>query len=164
MEKVRLALEHVEDEERKQASLMTARAEFQAKYQQALSKRRTDKDSNLDTLCHDENDADDDTDAANVQENESSASAHPQDATETQVTASENEPALQMMDTGLVEAFERFTLAKSNNSSHQDTIKNLPPSRTLLGNQPVKKPHYIEVLEKTEKSVNSRKTRFKPNQ
>lgn len=157
MEKVSLALGHLEEEERKQASLLSARAEFQARYQQALSKRSTDLHSTLDTS------ADDNTNVSNLQENglfdqTGSSASRPQAATKTLGTACENAPALLMRDTGLVEAFEQFTLDKSNNGSHQDKT-NLPP-----GNQPMKKPHYIEVLEKTEKSVNSRKTRFKPNQ
>ncbi|XP_057192147.1 protein GRINL1A [Triplophysa rosa] len=164
VEKVSLALGHLEEDERKQASLLSARAEFQAKYQQAFSKRSTDLDSTLDTSFQDKKEAGENTNGQKIlfDQNGSSAS-QPQAATETLETACENAPALLMQDTGLVEAFEQFTLAKSNNGSHQDKT-NLPPSNTILGSQPMKKPHYIEVMEKTEKSVYSRKARFKPNQ
>nr|XP_055058796.1 DNA-directed RNA polymerase II subunit GRINL1A-like [Misgurnus anguillicaudatus] len=159
VEKVNLALGHLDEQERKQASLISARAEFQAKYQQALSKRSTDKnlDSDLHTPSHDENKA---YDAHNIQENSlfdnnESSTSQPQAAAETLVTASENDK-LQMKDTELVEAFGRFTLSQSKNGPKEDIVKN--PS---LGSRQMKKSHYIEVLEK---SGNLRKARFKPNQ
>ncbi|XP_051756056.1 protein GRINL1A [Ctenopharyngodon idella] len=173
VEKVHLALGHLEEEERKQASLISVRTEFQAKYQQALAKRSTDKhlDSNLDMIItsHDGNEANINIDAANIQENgglfgqEESLTSWPK-AVETLETAEGNAPASLMKDTELVEAFGRVTLAESNNGSNQSTVKTLPPSKPFLDKHHQKKPHYIEVLEKTEKSVNMRKPRFKPNQ
>ncbi|XP_043101627.1 protein GRINL1A isoform X2 [Puntigrus tetrazona] len=162
VEKVHLALGHLEEEERKQASLISVRTEFQAKYQDAFAKRSTDKhlESNLDIIIpsHDRNKANVNIDAANIQKNggllgqEESLTSQPE-AAETLGTATGNAPASLMKDTELVEAFDRVTLDESNSGSHQDTIKTLQQ----------KKPHYIEVLEKTEKSVNTRKPRFKPN-
>ncbi|CAM4522946.1 unnamed protein product [Leuciscus chuanchicus] len=168
--KVHLALGHLEEEERKQANLISVRTELQAKYQQALANRSTDKHlgSNLDIIIpsHDGKEANVNIDEANIQENgglfgrEESLTSRPQ-AAETLGTAGGN--AL-MKDTELVEAFGRVTLAESNNASNQGTIKTLPSSKPFLGNQHQKKLHYIEVLERTEKSVNMRKPRFKPNQ
>lgn len=173
VEKVRLALGHLEEEERKQASLISLRTEFQAKYQQALAKRSTDKnlDSNFDMIIpsHDGNKANVTIDEANTQENgvlfgqEESLTSWPQ-AAETLETVSGNAPASLIKDAELVEAFGRVTLAESNSSSNQGTIKTLPSSKPFLGNHHQKKPHYIELLEKTEKSVNMKKPRFKPNQ
>lgn len=173
VEKVRLALGHLEEEERKQASLISVRTEFQAKFQQALAKRSTDDhlDSNLDMIIpsHDRNEANVNINAANIQENgglfgqEESSTSWPQ-AVETLETADGNAPASLMKDTQLVEAFGRVTLAESNSGSNQSTVKNLPPSKAFLDKQHQKKPHYIEVLEKSESSVNTRKPRFKPNQ
>lgn len=158
VEKVNLALEHLDEQERKQASLISARAEFQAKYQQAFSKRTTDKnlDSDLHTPSHDENKA---HDAHNIQENglfdhNEFSTSQPQAAAETQ-TAGGND-TLQMKDTELVEAFGKITLSQSKNDPNEDIVKN--PS---LGSRQMKKSHYIEVLEK---SGNLRKARFKPNQ
>lgn len=172
--KVHLALGHLEEEERKQANLISVRTELQAKYQQALANRSTDKHlgSNLDMIIpsHDGKEANVNIDEANIQENgglfgqEESLTSRPQVA-ETLGKAGGNAPASLMKDTDLVEAFGRVTLAESNNASNQGTIKTLPSSRKpFLGNQLQKKPHYIEVLERTEKSVNMRKPRFKPNQ
>lgn len=158
VEKVNLALENLDEQERKQASLISARAEFQSKYQQAFSKRTTDKnlDSDLHTPSHDENKA---HDAHNIQENglfdhNEFSTSQPQAAAET-LTASGND-TLQMNDTELVEAFGKFTLSQSKNDPNEDIVKN--PS---LGSRQMKKSHYIEVLEK---SGNLRKARFKPNQ
>uniref|UniRef100_A0A673MMM2 DNA-directed RNA polymerase II subunit GRINL1A-like n=2 Tax=Sinocyclocheilus rhinocerous TaxID=307959 RepID=A0A673MMM2_9TELE len=173
VEKVHIALGHLEEEERKQASLISVRTEFQAKYQHALAKRSTDKhlESNLDMIIpsHDRNQANVNIDAANIQENggllgqEESLTSQPEPA-ETLQTAGGNAAASLMKDTELVEVFGRVTLDESNSGSYQDTIKALSPSKPFQGNQQQKKPHYIEVLEKTEKSVNMRKPRFKPNQ
>ncbi|XP_052457951.1 DNA-directed RNA polymerase II subunit GRINL1A-like [Carassius gibelio] len=165
VEKVHLALGHLEEEERKQASLISLRMEFQSKYQHALAKRSTEThlDSNLDMIIpsHDRNKANVNIDAANIKENggllgqAESLTSQPEDA-ETLETAGGNAAASPMKE--LVVAFGQVTLDESNNDSIQDTIKTLLPSKQQ------KKPHYIEVLEKTEKSVNMRKPRFKPNQ
>lgn len=173
VEKVHLALAHLEEEERKQASLISVRTEFQAKYQHAFAKRSTDKylESNLDMIIpsHGRNKANVNIDAANIQENggllgqEESLTSQPE-AAETLETAGGNAAASLMKDTELLGAFGRVTLDESNNGSHQDTIKTLSPSKPFQGNQQLKKLHYIEVLEKAEKSVNLRKPRFKPNQ
>lgn len=173
VEKVRLALGHLEEEERKQASLISVRTEFQAKYQQAFAKRSTDKhlDSNLDMIIpsNDGNEANINIDAANIQENgglfgqEESLTSRP-GCVETLETADGNAPASLMKDTELVEAFGRVTLAESNNGSNQSTVKMQPPSKPFLDKHYQKKQRYIEVLEKTEQSVNMRKPRYKPNQ
>ncbi|XP_077084692.1 protein GRINL1A isoform X2 [Siphateles boraxobius] len=171
--KVHLALGHLEEEERKQANLISVRTELQAKYQQALASRSTDKHlgSNLDMNfpSNDGKEANVNIDEANIQENgglfsqEESLTSRLQVA-ETLGKAGGNAPASLMKDTELVEAFGRVTLAESNNASNQGTIKTLLSSKPFLGNQLQKKPHYIEVLERTEKSVNTRTPRFKPNQ
>ncbi|XP_051563830.1 DNA-directed RNA polymerase II subunit GRINL1A-like [Myxocyprinus asiaticus] len=173
VEKVRLALGHLEEEERKQASLISVRAEFQAKYQQALAKRSIDKhldsSSAMSITSHDKTEAHVNITAANIQENgglfgQESLTSPPKAAAETLEAINGNATLLLMKEGGLVEAFGRVTLAESDDASNRDTFKNLPPSNPLLGNQQQKKPHYIEVLEKMEKSVNARKPRFKPNQ
>ncbi len=138
MEKVHLALAHLEEEERKQASLISVRTEFQAKYQHAFAKRSTDKhlESNLDMIIpsHGRNKANVNIDAANIQENggllgqEESLTSQPE-AAETLETAGGNAAASLMKDTELLGAFGRVTLDESNNGSHQDTIKTLSPSK-----------------------------------
>ncbi|XP_073693213.1 protein GRINL1A [Garra rufa] len=162
VEKVHLALGHLEEEERKQASLISVRTEFQAKYQDALAKRSTDKhlDSNLDMIIpsHDRNKANVNIDGANISEN--GGLLGQEESLTSQLEAAET----LMKDTELVEAFGQVTLDESNNDSNQDTIKTVSPSKLFLGKQHQKKPHYIEVLEKTEQSVNMRKPKFKPNQ
>ncbi|XP_058639611.1 protein GRINL1A isoform X2 [Onychostoma macrolepis] len=162
VEKVHLALAHLEEEERKQASLISVRTEFQAKYQHAFAKRSTDKhlESNLDMIIpsHGRNKANVNIDAANIQEN--GGLLGQEESLTSQPEAAETLASL-MKDTELVEAFGRVTVDESNNGSHQDTIKTLSPSKPF---QQQKKPHYIELLEKTEKCVNMRKPRFKPNQ
>lgn len=173
VEKVHLALGHLEEEERKQAGLISVRTEFQSKYQQALAKRSKDKhlDSKLDTVIpsHDKKEANVNTDVVNVQENgdlfgqEEFLTARLQ-AAETLETAGVNAAASLLKDTELVKAFGRVTFAESNNGSNKDNIKTQPPSKPFLDTKPLKKPHYIEVLEKTEESVNMKKSRFKPNQ
>lgn len=173
VEKVHLALGHLEEDMRKQASLISVRTEFQSKYQQALAKRSTDKhlDSKMDTVIpsHDRKEANVNTDVVNVEENggpfgqEEFLTARLQ-AAETLETAGVNAEASVVKDTELVKEFGRVTLAESNYDSNKDTIKTLPPSKPFLDTKPQKKPHYIEVLEKTEESVNMKKSRFKPNQ
>ncbi|KAL1271417.1 hypothetical protein QQF64_030433 [Cirrhinus molitorella] len=168
VEKVHLALGHLEEEERKQASLISVRTEFQAKYEHALAKRSTDKhlDSNLDMIIpsHDRNEASVNIDVANIQKNGGLLSQDEFLTAESLETASGNAADSLMKDTELVEAFGQVTLDESNNGFNQDTIKAVSPSKPFLGSQHQKNPHYIEVLEKTEKRVNKRKPKFKPNQ
>ncbi|XP_051987598.1 DNA-directed RNA polymerase II subunit GRINL1A-like [Xyrauchen texanus] len=173
VDKVRLALGHLEEEESKQASLNSVRAEFLAKYQQAFAKRSIDKhlDSNsaMSITSHVKNEANFNITPANIQENgglfgQESMTSQPKAAAETLEAINGNATFLLMKDEGLVEAFGRVTLAESDVASNQNTFKNQPPSNPLLGSQQQKKPHYIEVLEKMEKSVKTRKPRFKPNQ
>ncbi|KAI2662668.1 DNA-directed RNA polymerase II subunit GRINL1A-like protein [Labeo rohita] len=173
VEKVHLALGHLEEEERKQASLISVRTEFQAKYQHALAERSTDKhlDSNVDMIIpsRDRNKANVNINMADIQENggllgQEESLTSKLKAAGTLETAGENAADSLMKDTELVEAFGQVTLDESNSGSNQDAIKIVSPSKPFLGNQHQKKPHYIEVLEKTEKSVNIKKSRFKPNQ
>lgn len=168
VEKVHLALAHLEEEERKQASLISVRTEFQA-----FAKRSTDNhlEFNLDMIIpsHGRNKANVNIDVANIQGNggllgQDESLTSQTETAETLETDGGNATTSLMKDTELVEAFGLVTLDESNNDSHQDTIKTLSSSKPFPGNQQQKKPHYIEVLEKTEKNANLRKPRFKPNQ
>ncbi|XP_061102548.1 protein GRINL1A [Conger conger] len=181
VQRLRLALVHHEEEERRRDMLSSVRTEFQSKYQQALSQRQHGNP----------------TDTPNVPLSETSFSVPTRQSMNRQdfllkappadnaVSAADlNEPAVVSMETAsdgraelsaaaarteekdLVEALGKVTLtdgaaapsrlsgAESSDCTGDDPFRGKPPQ---------KKPHYIDVLEKSEKSAATRKPKFKPN-
>ncbi|TRY95409.1 hypothetical protein DNTS_000414 [Danionella cerebrum] len=157
VEKVHLALDLLEEEERKQASLISVRTRLQSEYELALAKRSTDVSVEMSLPSCDVNKrkgcaAEEGSGDVFGQKD---LARHRQTA-ETLEIVGVNTQASLMGDAELVEALVRVTLGESTSSDKSTS--------TFLGTPSQKKPHYIEVLEKTEESVHLKKPRFKPNQ
>lgn len=133
-EKIQQALEHHVEAERKQKLVSAARTEFQSKYQKAFTMQQRP--------VHNTSQASKDLPAvAPVEElvQVPGASVNSNHTTETE----------------LVEALERVTLSKGSlDNKTTDNYFVKPPSV----------PHYLSVIEKTEKIPSSRKPKFKTNQ
>ncbi|XP_036440275.1 protein GRINL1A [Colossoma macropomum] len=157
VEKIRQALVDLEEEEKRRASLSAIGTEFQARYQQAFAQRRH-VDSN--TLERETLNKDGDSPLATNSsvDAQQDAESLTDKSTET-MEASSGDSA---KDTDLVGALERVTLSEGKAGPVKDIVKNSPPRNPFTATQSQKKPHYIEVLERSDSSV--RTNRFKPNQ
>eukprot|EP00064_Thunnus_orientalis_P000680 superscaffoldBa00000038_g681 len=180
-ERVRLAIEHHDEEERKQRLVSAARAELQSKYQQAFTMQQR-AIQNAPVAGQSEAAADN-----TVQEKDPSpVSIHVQEnhtldkrqqqfvsqaaAVETMETAaagaSLNSDGTKESD--LVEALERVRLSETAStgfsSKTKDPLKSTVKDNDSLRKQIPRKPHYVTVVEKTEKTSAPGKQKFKPNQ
>uniref|UniRef100_UPI003AAB57A5 protein GRINL1A n=1 Tax=Centroberyx gerrardi TaxID=166262 RepID=UPI003AAB57A5 len=177
---VRLAIAHHDEEERRQSMLSCARSELQSKYQQAFTSRQPAVHDTPGT-SH-QNRKGDAAAVDMVQEKETSpVSAHVQNnkqqgqfvsraaAGETMETVSAGASlnSDETKESDLAEALERVRLSETASTGFSREAKD-PSNSTatdnfFLGKQTPKKPHYIEVLEKTEKISATRKQKFKLN-
>lgn len=161
VEKVRQALEALEEEEEKQASLSAIGTEFQLRYQQALAQRRnaeretfTEEENSLETSRTNQSNTEGASSSEKAQRDAQSLpeqSSGPMDA---------STPAGSAED--LVEALGRVTLSEEKNRPLKDTVINSTPRNVFSATQSQKKPHYIEVLDRAD--AVKEKPRFKPNQ
>ncbi|XP_023256503.1 protein GRINL1A [Seriola lalandi dorsalis] len=183
-EKVRLAIEQHDEEEKRRSLVSAARTELQSKYQQAFTMQKH---------------AIPNTPAASRQNRQSAAaagdvvqergtspvSAHVQENTtldeqqdqfvfraaagETMETAAAG-ASLNSDETkegDLVEALERVRLSETStgfSSESKDLLNSMARDNYFLREQTPKKPHYVTVLKKTEKTSAPRRQKFKPNQ
>ncbi|XP_017314312.1 protein GRINL1A [Ictalurus punctatus] len=168
--RVRHALANKEEEEKKQARLASVRTEFQARYQQALSLRqhvvstdvctaRTRLEENEDSMNTEPShlgEAVGRVDGENSSESLCIENTDVRQSTSGDTAASGNADSATDMD--LTVAFERVTLSEESRVPPRDSTRN-----PFLGSQQQqKKPHYIEVLERSDVYVT--KPRFRPNQ
>ncbi|XP_054627417.1 protein GRINL1A [Dunckerocampus dactyliophorus] len=159
-EKIRLAIEHRDEEERKKSLVSAARTEFQSKYQQAFTVRQLAVQSEvaasqsteaLPVCIHAEQD---DITVGGLVSRE--------DAAETMVTAASG-ASLNSVGTkegDLAEALERVTISTRTGFSGKNMDKE---DNYFLRKQTSKKPHIVTVLERTENTSTPRH-KFKPNQ
>lgn len=182
-EKVRLAIEHHEEAERRQSLVSAARTELQSKYRHAFTaQRRVIPDASAGTHRNKQCEA-----AAGdvMQGGESSpASADAQEnnldekqdqfvsrgaAGETMETTTAGAPlnSDETKEGDLMEALERVRLSESStafNMESKDPLNSAGRDNYFFIKQTPKKPPYVAVLEKTEKTPTSRKQKFKLNQ
>lgn len=182
-ERVRLAIAHHEEEERNQAMLSSVRTELESKYRQAFTlqqhgmhdKPGTSPQNKLgeDAACGVVTETDTSPVSRNAQETtavngqqEHFVSRMAAGETMETVAAGASHDGTKGSD--LVEAMERVSLSDhtSTESSRpsKDTLNSTATENFFIGKQPQKKPHYIEVLERTEGNAATMKQRFKPNQ
>ncbi|XP_062241458.1 protein GRINL1A [Platichthys flesus] len=176
-EKVRLAIEHHDEEDRRQSLVSSARMELQSKYQQAFSLQKCVVPN---TPAAQPNRQSETAAGSVVHERETSpVSAHVQEKTtldkgqdqlvsrvapaETMETAAAG-ASLNSEETkegDLVEAFERVTLSETSTGF---SSKSKERDNPFLRMQTERKPHYLTVLERTEKTSAPRRQKFKTNQ
>ncbi|KAF1392877.1 hypothetical protein PFLUV_G00032600 [Perca fluviatilis] len=182
-EKVRLAIEHNDEEERRQSLVSAARTELHSKYQQTFTLQQRVIPDTPAALNQDRQGEAAAGDA--VQEMATSpVSAHvhennileQQDQFVSRVAAGETmETAAagaslnsdQTKEGDLVEALERVRLSESStgfSSKSKDPFNSTAGDNYFLKKQIPKKPHYVSVMERTEKTSALRKPKFKPNQ
>lgn len=158
MEKVRHALANKEEAEKKQASLASVRTEFQARYQQAFTQRQHDVSTDVHAA------------RTRLTENEHCMKTEPSPIVEVSDRADGETSSMSLCreNTDMREAasrdmvdltvmFGQVALSKENAVPPRSSTGN-----PFLGSQQEKKPHYVEVLERSDDNVTKR--RFKPNQ
>lgn len=168
--------------------LSSVRTELQFKYQQALTQRQRGSQNKPGTSQHRRQAGD--TAPGNVQELDvSPLSPNVQERKtvdtlqEDSVSKVSSAETMEMAQAGgdagasldsdrtkesdLAEALQRVTLSDhstGSSGSPKDTFNRPATGNPFLGRQPQKKPHYIEVLERTEKDPAMRRQKYKPNQ
>lgn len=167
VERVRIALVQHADEERKQDMLSSVRTEFQSKYQQAFSQQRHD-------LCNTTGVSHLQTNAVPLSHSTQKTSTldQPQECTASNTSACEttvgDSRASLNSECDITEALQRVSLSDQTSTGSPGASKvkfnGTVPINPFLGKQPQKKPHYMEVLERTEKTPSPRRPKFKPNQ
>ncbi|KAM6980625.1 protein GRINL1A [Aplochiton taeniatus] len=168
-ERVRIALVQHAEEERKQDLLSSVRTEFQSKYQQAFAERQhavcnTTGVSQLETNAVSLSSS---TQKTNILDQPQDRTASEESANETMDTVGDAGASLNS-EKDITEALQRVRLSDhtSTGSSEASKVKlnSTAPINPFFGKQPQKKPHYMEVLERTEKKSSPRRPKFKPNQ
>ncbi|XP_067341973.1 protein GRINL1A isoform X2 [Channa argus] len=183
-EKVRLAIEHHDEEEKRQSLVSAVRTEVQSKYQQAFTMQQS---AIPNTPAFFGQNRQSDTAAGDaVQEREASpvlADVHQSTtfveqkdqfvsksiAGEAMVTAAAGTSlnSDQTKEGELVEALERVRLSKTiTGFSNEPTnpLNSTAKDNYFLRKETTEKTHYFTVLEKSERTSAPRKQKFKPNQ
>lgn len=183
-ERVRLAIECHDEEERRQSLVSAARTELQSKYQSAFTVRQRAIPST--PAGSQQNMQSEAASIGAVQEGESlAASADVQGNTSLEgkqghfVSSRASGETMETMAAGaslnsdetkegdLVEALERVRLSKTSDglsAESRDPVKSTERDNYFFIKQPPKKPHYVTILERTEKTPAHRRQKFKPNQ
>lgn len=181
---MRLAIEHHDEEERRQSLVSAARTELQSKYQHAFTMQQRDvpntpagsnQNKQSEAAAGDVmQEMESLPTSADVQENNSLDEKRDQfvsrvTAGETMETtaagASLNSDETKKGD--LVEALERVRLSETStgfSAESKDSLNSTGRDNYFFIKQVPKKPHYVTVLEKTEKTPAPRKQKFKLNQ
>ncbi|CAG5855701.1 unnamed protein product [Menidia menidia] len=172
-EKVRLAIEQHHEEERRQALVSSAKTEFQSKYQQSFTSQQCAV-SPAPAPPHQDRNSQDAAGGAAQMEETSPVSANLQDSTTVamqheQVVSSPASvgAALNSDETkedALVEALDRVTLSETSTGESKGHLNHGARDNYFSGQQPSQKPHYMTVLENSDKLSGLRKQKFKPNQ
>uniref|UniRef100_W5N7W9 Myocardial zonula adherens protein n=1 Tax=Lepisosteus oculatus TaxID=7918 RepID=W5N7W9_LEPOC len=187
VQKIHVAIADHEETQKRTQMLLSVKTELQSKYQQTLKEQRigTFQMEDLE-MSHENGTVETDITARKRDKTtlkvESELSRTVADGAENSVTQADNSAGIKKASTtaaslgetglrassetrkeqGLIEAFGRVTLTDDTSPGSNDRLSGGDGS---TGREPPqKKPHYIEVLEKTEKSPPVRKAKFKPNQ
>ncbi|KAM9409620.1 protein GRINL1A [Pholidichthys leucotaenia] len=183
-ERVRLAIENHDEEERRQSLGSAARTELQSKYRQAFTSQQHtvfissaashQLRTNEATACDAALERETSSLSTHVRENHSSDEQQNQSvsraaAVVTMETASAGASvnSNETKEGDLVEALERVTLSETNadvSGESKEPLNSRESDSYLFKKQIPKKPYYITVLEKSEMTSGPGKQKFKPNQ
>ncbi|XP_034045921.1 protein GRINL1A [Thalassophryne amazonica] len=180
-ETLRLAIEHRDEEEKKQAALFAARNELQFRYKKAFTKRQHGVHTTS-TLAQQNGQSNAATSKRLQKEETAPASAHGKEnivdeqqgqfnlraAVSTKSTSTTACPVPdQQKERDIVESFEMVTLDERADSglsqASQDPLNKSSQDNYFLGKQVPQKQHYMVVLEKMD-VLETQKQKFKPNQ
>ncbi|KAJ4946814.1 hypothetical protein JOQ06_008859 [Pogonophryne albipinna] len=173
-EKVHLAIEHFDEDEKKQSLVFAARKELQSKYQHAFTSQRgvpnapTASQQNRQSVAAA-------GDAVSAQVQERNTLDEQQDKSDSREAAGETMKTAaagvslnsdeRKQDGDLVEAFERVRLSETTTGLKIKEPVNIPArDNYFLKKQIPNQPHHVTLLERTENTSAPRKQRFKPNQ
>lgn len=181
---MRLAIEHHDEEERRQSLMSAARTELQSKYRHAFTMQQRDvpntpagsnQNKQSEAVAGEVMQERESLPAsADVQANNSldekqdqfvSRAAAGETMETTAAGASLNSDETKKGD--LVEALERVRLSETStgfSAESKDSLTSTGRDNYFFLKQVPKKPHYVTVLEKTEKTPAPRKQKFKLNQ
>lgn len=183
VEKVRLAIEQHDEEKRRQSLVAAARTELQSKYQQAftMQQRAVPRPAGLyqnkqseaaaGNVMQERESLSDPTDVRennrlDEKQNQFVSGAAAGETMETAAAgASLNSNRTKEGD--LVEALERVSVSETSfgfSSESKDHLNSRGKDNYFFRKQEPKQPHYVTVLEKTEKTPAPRRQKFKPNQ
>ncbi|XP_048086960.1 protein GRINL1A [Alosa alosa] len=181
-ERVRQALVHVEETERKQNDLSSLRTEFQAQYQEALTRRQPQPRTSAPSLGRTEG-----ATGADGPPEPKQAGPTPQGIAEShdnrdRVSWQQSPMTPQAMETvpdgesrsprdkgskesDLVEALARIALSEPSGTEASRRSSGGGGHRNpFLGRPDQKKSHFEEMMERAERSGSAARTKFKPNQ
>lgn len=185
VEKVRLAIQHQDEEERRQILASAAKTDLESKYRRAFTMQQhavlntptgSLQNKQRDAAAGDALQERDPVPASpDVQGNSSLeekqdqfVSREPADvAMETAAAVGASLNSDETKEGDLVEALERVGLSQSNtdfSSESVHSVNSVGRDNYFFRKQSPNKPHYLTVLEKTEKIPVSRKQQFKTNQ
>ncbi|KAL2077026.1 hypothetical protein ACEWY4_026530 [Coilia grayii] len=174
--RVSQALSQVQDADRKSNDLSSVRTEFQAQYQHALTCRQPNTRTMEPGLGLPEKSTGEDgtSEPQHVEQSAQSgptplrtsehhdgadvAQQHSPSALETMETAADGKPR-----DPLAEALARVSLAEQAGAVELSRRAEGTPGNPFLGRQPQRKPHSVDVVERTERGA-APKHKFKPNQ
>ncbi|XP_019742454.1 protein GRINL1A [Hippocampus comes] len=149
-ERIRLAIERRDEEERNQSLVSAARAEFQSKYRRAFtgqSAATASQQTEASPIC------------VHVEEEK-------EDTAETMETAAPvaSPNSIGAKESDLAEALERVTISTRAGDQGKDAVQTIATDNYFLRQQTPKKPHVVTVLERTENTMTPERQKFKPNQ
>lgn len=167
-EKICLAIEQHEEEERKQNLLSAARTEFQSKYYKAFTMQQRAVHNTISvSVAGDEiREREGSPVVAHLQktEPEESVLCPASDVTMETTASGAFLNSKNSQDTELVEALERVTLCSGSSAETKKASNNKATDNYFLKTQQPTKAHYFSVIERTEKDPSPKKPKFKPNQ
>ncbi|XP_072574079.1 uncharacterized protein [Paramormyrops kingsleyae] len=181
VQRLRLAVANDEEEEKRQHLLSAVKTEFQSKYQQALVQRQPGNhetesgpelsETSSEIMGHGDMDSPIVPLGACVQDSAGSNGLKGSlDSTARDVvgmeTCDRESGSLEGVKEDITEAFESVTLSEETTdpSLSKARLCDRVPDNPFWGQRPQKKPHCVEIVEKTEINEFSRKAKFKPNQ
>ncbi|KAK2854060.1 hypothetical protein Q5P01_006721 [Channa striata] len=159
-EKVRLAIQHLDEEETRQSLVSAARTELQSKYQQAFTMQQRGVPNTPASFGQNRQSQTAAADA--VMESET-----PPVSTMVTETAGSFLNCNETKEGDLVEALERVRLSKTStgfSNEFKNPLNSKANNNYFLRKETTEKPHFVTVLEKSERTSASRKQTFKPNQ
>ncbi|XP_057690446.1 protein GRINL1A [Corythoichthys intestinalis] len=150
-ERIRLAIERQDEEERRQSLVSAARAEFQSKYRQAFAGQQRVMQTQATASQH--------TEASPVCVH---AEEDEENTVETMETAAAGASlnSVRTKEAELAETLERVTISGARG---KDPVQATATVNYFLSQQ-TKKPHVVTVLERTENTMVPVRQKFKPNQ
>ncbi|TNN87497.1 DNA-directed RNA polymerase II subunit GRINL1A [Liparis tanakae] len=163
VERLRLAVERHNEEERKQSLASAARTEFQSKYQQAFLSRQHAAASG-DAVQEEETSPVSDQMLENTLDEQQDPLVSSAAAGETMETAAAGDSLNndETKESDLAEALGRIKLSETSSSSSNKFRDSL--NSTARDTYVPNKPNYLTVLERTENTSVIRRQQFKPNQ